>query len=815
MLKNYFIVAIRVFSKYKSFSLINLIGLTLGITVCLLITQYVVFQLSYDTFHKQKEYLYRVTISYENDEGVYEHHAAISNGLGPFLKNNFPEVVNQTRIIKSSAFSRSSILEYDDGIMKQSREFHEDGIYFVDSTFLEMFTYPIVFGDSESPLAKPNSMVLSESAAKKYFGESNPIGKTLTFSPFIDFEITGVFKDPPLNSHHQFDFLLSLGKAFEKDLLFKDNLHFYGEAYHTYIQLGSDINVFDFQEKIQQSVLEITDRKAAQTAIKLQPITDIHLYSDLASELNQNGSALATYTLSITAILVMLMAWSNFTNLSLLRNIFRRKEAGVRKTLGANKYQLTIQFVLESLIINSFAFVLALAAAELFQPYFSKLLGYKLPTLFSFNPLVFIFLCLTLLGGSILTGLFPSLILTSENTVGMLKSLPKMQTIFSRKVVIFFQMVAVFALITCTNTITKQMNFVHNKDLGLRTEQVLVLNGPKLFNNLDIDKSESYKQFVSKYQTFRSEILQNSSIKAVSSSNFVPGDHIDFTATLENPASGSGTPKQIKRIFVNYDFDKVFELEMVAGRFFSDNFNSEEKSIVLNESAIKLLGFNDAESALNKEIYYWNNPVTIVGVSKDFHFRSLKKRVEPMFFWLNNERTFITLKLKADNISVTLIDINKTWDMVFTDSPFQFFFANEYFNNQYKEDQILKTLIASFTLVALVIASLGLFGLAAFAIQLRTKEIGIRKILGATIANIITLLSKDYLRIVLIGYLIAIPIAWYVMSLWLSNFSYRIKITPEIYALAGAAAILIITLTVSWQVFKAAVANPVESLRNE
>lgn len=817
MLKNYFKIAFRLLSKYKSFSLINLTGLTLGITVCLLITQYVSFQLSYDQFHRQKESLYRVSLNYVNDKGISEQHAGISNSLGPFLKTEFPEIINQTRMIKSSAFTRTSIVKYNDGVNNQSREFHEDGVYFVDSSFLEMFTYPIVLGDSESPLANPYSIILSESAAKKYFGESNPIGKNLTFNSFLDFEVTGVFKDPPLNSHQKFNFLLSIEGAFEEGLLNRNNLHLYGDSYHTYIELSPNVNAQEVQAKIQQPLIDLTDRKFESTSINLQPITEIHLYSELVDEQNQNGSALVVFTLSFIALLVLMLAWSNFTNLSLLRNLLRTKETAVRKTLGALKHQLVFQFVLESLILNFIAFMLALGVAEVFQPYFSKLLGYNLPGLFSFNPVIFLLLSLLFAGGSVLTGLIPSLILSYSKPVGMLKSFSKMQSQGNsfRMSLVIFQLAAVFILITCTFTISKQMNFMQNKDLGLEVEQVLILNGPKLYNDASTNRTVSYKQFVSKYHTFKSEILRNSSVKAVSSTNYIPGDNVDFSASLDNPNSTTNIPQLIKRIFVNYDFDQVFELKMVAGRFFSEDFTDENNAIVLNESAIKQLGFADAENALHKEIHYWGNPVTIIGVTKDFHFSSLKNKVEPMFFWLNTERTFLTLKLNTENIDQTLATVNETWSSVFEGSPLHFFFADEYFNNQYKEEQKLETLITLFTGVSIVIAGLGLFGLVAFMIQRRTKEIGIRKVLGANVANVVTLLSKDFVKLVIVGFTIAIPIAWYAMNQWLADFAYRIELGPGTFVFTGGAAVAIALLTVSLQSLKAAVANPVESLKSE
>jgi putative ABC transport system permease protein len=792
MLWNYFKVTWRNIKRYKGYSFINVIGLAVGLACCILILLWVRDELSYDRFHKHLDDLYRVVTEFHKTEPA-THYWPVCAPLAPALKEEYPEITRATRFTR---LRRGQLMKYGD------KNFLESRICLTDSDFFEMFTFPFIEGDPRSALSYPNSVILTEEMAAKYFGSENPLGKTLNINNEYDFMVAGIIKNVPHNSHLQFDFLLPFIRIedFEQSWAVLDNWTLSGFA--TYVQLDKDASAEALSNKIADYLKKHVQE--SEDVIYLQPFKDIHLYSShIQFGVEGQGDIRYVYIFSIVAFFILVIACINFMNLATARSACRAKEVGLRKVVGASKSQLIKQFFCESVFMAFLSLILAIVLVELFLPVFAKLSGKQLNLNLSthLNILVAI-VAMTLITG-LLSGSYPALFLSSLRPVKVLKGALKTEGkgYLFRKVLVVSQFALSILLIVCTVVVSHQVGFMRNKKLGFDREHVVY------FPIRD--------ELALRYESIKDEWLKDTGIKNVSVSSSLPTSGVILTT---DKVSWEGkNPENVVVLevtSVGYDFIETFGMEMVKGRSFSKKYPSdEEEAVVINETAMKMIGMEDP---VGKQLFFGESAVTIIGVVKDYHFKSLHSEIEPLVMAIvPSLYRYVFVKLDAGNIPSTLAHIESTWRTFFPDTPFEYHFLDEDYDKLYRSEQRMGTLFNHFTILAVVISCLGLFGLALFMAEKRTKEIGIRKVLGASVSGIVVVLNKEFTKWVLVANVVAWPIAYYAMSKWLQGFAYRIDLDFWIFVLAALIAYAVAVATVSYQSIKAAVANPANSLRYE
>lgn len=801
MLKNYLVIAWRNIRKNKVFSLINILGLSTGIAACLLITQYVMHELSYDNYHSKKDRIYRMQQD-RYDKGVLSTQWAYGcSAIGQALKENFPEVQEYVRMRGGA-----EVLSYGDIFFK------EEKAYFASEAFFKVFSIPLIKGDPETALTRPQTLVLSRSAARRYFKDEDPIGKTLKMNGQADFEVTGVFEDVPENSHMKPEVLYSfatVAKWWGDEVL----TAWQWDGFWNYILLDEGVDPEAFEAKIPPLVEKLAGedlkRFDAGMEFHLQRIDDIHLDSHYMGEFEVNGSRSSTYFLSVIAVFVLLIAWINYINLSTARSMERAKEVGLRKVMGSFRTQLVRQFLMESSLVNIFAFVVAFALVLIALPYFNELAGRQIGFTLLQSPKFWLVLGGVLAIGILLSGLYPAFVLSGYMPVEVLKG--KFRTswrgLYLRKGLVVFQFVATVVLLVGTFTVYRQITFMRQQDLGVNIDQTLILRGP----------ASTDSTYTAKYEVFRNVLSQYPEITAVTASTSIPGEQPGWNAGgIRLISEGEEASKQYRIIATDYDFVDAYGLKLAAGRTFSREYPNEMGSVLMNESASKLMGFEKVEDALQKEIFFWGDTFRIVGVLKDYHQESLKKAHDQLIFRFNPEvRGYYSLKVASSNMTETVDKVREAWASVFMGNPFDYFFLDEHYNNQYKADQQFGKITALFSLLAIFIACLGLFGLSSLTAVQRTKEIGVRKVMGASVPGILLLVGRNFVVLVSAAILIATPVAWIVMNNWLEGFANRIPMSWWIFALPGAVVVLIAMFTISFHTIQAARANPAHSLRYE
>lgn len=807
MLRNYLKIALRNLLKNKIFSFINILGLAIGMAACLLILQYVTSELSYDEFHTNKDNIYRLKQNRYNKGVLSTEWAAGCAAVGLAVKEAFPEVEEYAKLM-----STQGVVIYNEA-PGGPISFKEEKMYFATASFLPMFSFDLVQGDEATALQEPFKAVISESAAQRYFKDENPIGKRISVNDRDEYEITGVFKDVPENSHLKFNFLLSF-ETFVKWVGEEAHTAWQWDGFYNYIALQPGTDPKALEEKIpalvEQKAGEELRQYDAGMEFFLQPLTDIHLYSNYMMEAEVNGDGEAVYALLIIAFFIIVIAWVNYINLSTARSIDRAKEVGVRKVMGSIRPQLIRQFLFESIILNTLAVVLSMLLVLATYRYFNTLTGKEM-TLSLFTTASF---WLVVAGffviGAFLSGTYPAFVLSSFKPVSVLKG--KMSSskngVMMRKLLVVVQFTASVFLITGTLTVYRQIMYMQNQDLGVAIDQALVIEAPSV-----IDDSV----YADRIQAFKTELLGNSLVKTATASTAVPGSKPGWNAggiRLIHQDDREGN--QYRVIGIDYDFVDAFQLKIIEGRNFSRSFGTDESAVLFNESAVKLMGFEDPEKALNQEIFFWGDTFQIVGVVKDYHQESLKANFDPLIFRLiPASQDYFSLKIEAADISETMAFVQETWHQYFPGNPFEYFFLDEHFNKQYQADLQFGKVFGFFAVLAIFVACLGLFGLSSFTATQRTKEIGIRKVLGASVSGIVTLLSRDLIKLVFIASLIALPMAYLVMQKWLQNYSFKIDISWWLLCVPVIAVLLIAVITVSFQTFKAAIVNPIQSLRYE
>lgn len=800
MLQNYITSIFRYTSRNPVFTVINILGLAIGMTACMLIAQYVVHELSYDGFHSNKERLYRIQQDRYDKGELSTRWASGCAGIGPDLEANFPEVKRYTRLRPNGG-----ILANHDVF------FNEEGLYHASEHFFSMFSIPLKYGIDSVVLKDPFQIVLSESLAKKYFGSENPVGKTLKYNGETDYQVSGVFEDLPENTHMKFDALMSfvsLTKLWNDPIL-----SWNWDGFLTYIEFNEHTDIKAFESKlptfIQKQNGEDLKKFNAGLEFHLQPLSSIHLDSDFIGEFKANGNRQSTYFLGLIAVLILIIAWINYVNLSTAKSIERAREVGVRKVMGGFRSQLIQQFLFESAVLNAVAFIIAIAMVTMLTPWFSSFTGRELDyLLFRYN-MFWLIISLLIMGGAIFSGLYPAFVLSSYKPAEVLKGRFKNSNagIVFRKGMVVAQFVASITLIVGTFTVYRQLSYMRNQALGVSLNQTVVLHSPRVIDS-------TYEQ---KYQVFKERLLQYPEVVAVSASTTVPGRRADWNAGgIRRLSQREDEQNQYRVIMMDHDFIKSYGLSVATGRAFSSEVVNEDEHVLLNESASRLMGFTSPEQAINDQIFFWGDTFKIVGVLKDYHQESLKKAFDPMVFrYSNAPNGMYSIKFKTSKVHESLATFESVWKEIFPGNPFSHFFLDEFYDRQYQSDRRFGDIFGLFSALAIFIACLGLFGLSSLTVIQRTKEIGVRKVLGASVSSILGLVTKDYMLLLSIAMVLAIPLAGWLMSKWLTDFAYRISLSWWIFAIPCLVVVAIALVTVSIHTLRAAYTRPSKSLRYE
>lgn len=813
MIKNYFKIALRNLWKNKGYSAINIFGLAVGLASCLLITLYVTDELSYDRYNKKADRIYRINSDIRFG-GADLHITETSDMMGELLKKDYPQVEEYTRIYNNEG----------DKLIKKGDEFiDEPRIAYVDSTFFDVFTLPAIEGNPNKALFEPNTVVLTQTAALKYFNNVHAIGKILEIkndASTIPFKVTAVIKDVPKESHFNFEVFLSMKNAnYQWGQLTSHN-------FHTYLLLkpGTDYKAFEkhFDQYTDKYVLPYAQqfikinsmdefRKAGnKLEYSLIPLTGIHLKSDFNFEITPSGNIQYVYIFSVVALFILILACINFMNLSTARSAKRAKEVGIRKVLGTQRKTLITQFLTESTITALIALALALLIAYLVLPLFNDIAAKTLSITDLFNKQLILFLILLPFIVGLLAGSYPALYLSKFKPIAVLKN--NLHTGFKksslRNVLVVFQFAISIMIIIGTIIVYSQLHYIQTKQLGFNKDQVLIIDGANALGK--------------NAQAFKNDVLALESVSSGTLSAYLPvsnssrSDNSYSKEAVMNTQSGIDMQTWI----VDYDYIKTMGMQIVKGRNFSKDYGSDSSAILITETTARMLGFDDP---VGKTIYSPTGapgagalvPVQIIGVVKDFNFESLRRKLGPLCMHLGNSNGLASFKVSSTNTKNLITQIEKKWKQLAPGMPFSYRFMSDSFNEMYRSEQRVGNLAVVFAILAILIACLGLFGLVTYMAEQRHKEIGVRKVLGASVSNVVLLLSKDFLLLVAIAAVLAFPLAWWGMHKWLQDFEYRIQITVWVFVIAGMAALLIALFTVSYQAIKAALANPVKSLRTE
>lgn len=794
MFKNYFKIALRNLWKHKAFSFINIMGLTVAMTACFLIFLYVKFELSYDSFHAKSDRIYRIVCDIKTPTETINA-GGPAWAVAPNVKSEFPEV---------DAFVR---IAGDDNVLvrKGDIKFEEKNSMWADSAFFKVFDFKLLKGNPQTALKEPFSVVFTESAAKKYFGKEDPMGQSLLITgDGLPAKVTGIMKDLPENSVVKGDLVLSMSTITQK---FNQGLDSQWGNYgaQAYLLLKPAANPRSLEKRF-PAFLESrngTEMKKLQMypTLFLEPLKDVYLRSTRNG--SKTGNINNVYIFSIIAIFILCIACINFVNLTTARSAERAKEVGIRKVVGAAKKQLTFQFIGESVILCLVAFLITIGLSALLLGLFNQLAGKTISSGVFQNPGYLLLLLLAAIGIGLLAGTYPALVLSSFKPVTVLKG--RFSTgrkgILLRKGLVVTQFTISIALIIGTIVVYRQMNYMRNRDLGFSKDQVMVIdtNG---------DKAKD---------AFRQALSGIPNVKSTAMSSSVPGGNNPGAYSEIENIKGDLQIANLDLYFVDFDYINQFKIKMLAGRGFSKSFGTDTtQAMVLNEAAVKMFGYASPQQAVGKRFKQWGREGKIIGVMKDFHFRSLQEIIKPLSMRIEpNGCNLVSVSIGGSNITATTAAIENKWKAMIPNRPFSFFFLDEFFDRQYRTEQRFGKLFVNFAILAIFISCLGLLGLASYSTMQRTREIGIRKVMGASVQGIVNLLSKEFIQLVIISFVVAVPLSWYFMHKWVQNFAYRLDISWWVFALAGIAALVIALLTVSYQAIRAAIANPVNSLRTE
>ena len=807
MFKNYFKIALRNLKRQKLYSIINVLGLSIGLTASIIIILFITDEVNFDRFNQNYDRIARViTTSHSKDKSVRSY--SLTPGiLGEKLKEEYPEVEDYADIIDSYTWGRFTV-EHN------QNKYYESDYLITEPSFLKIFDFKILAGNKNNLLTEPNEMVLTESTAKKLFGNENPVGEIIkTDRQWGDFKVSGIMKDPPKNSHLQFSMLISMKSLskFKGFIKAMNSLDY--SIVRTYLLFKPGYNPINFSEKLREfQNYHKTKSFGTTDIISLQPLRNIHFNSqNIEFDLNANSRSRTTlYILAMIGLLIILIASINYTNLTIAKSINRIKEIGIRRVVGADKNQLIHQYLIESVVVTFIALFAAVFIVELILPAFNNFTGKYLILLNrSSLPEIAVIILLTVFIG-IFSGILPALLITKFNTTLILqgKVRPKSSISLIGKGLVVIQFAVSIAMIFCTVTIFKQLQYIQNKELGFNKDNMFVV---------DINSSGARSNFI----TMKNEFSRDPNVKSITVSSRIPGDWKNQEEIkARNFGENIKNDKKMFYIGADYDFIKTFGITLLKGRNFHNSYSGDSSNIIVNREAALALGLtnplgrsvviSDGES---KGVY------TIIGLVKDFNFQSLHEKISPMIigFWNNPfiQIDYFTARISGKNIPETIkyfVSVQNNFDKI---TPFEYNFLDQRIEGFYKQDEHEAVIVNTASGLALLIACLGLFGLGALSAQKRTKEIGVRKVLGATIPGIIITFSGDFVKLVLLANLISLPVAYYLMQKWLNEFAYRINISLSIFIISGTIALIIALFTISFQAIKASIANPVESLRYE
>jgi putative ABC transport system permease protein len=814
MLKNYFKISYRNLVHNKGLSIINIVGLSIGMTCCLLIFQYVAFEYSFDNFHNNKENLYRALQSFAHKgEELSVGDAYTAQGLAPALKDAVPEIAEITRVHPEDAVLFDAA--------HPEKVFEDDHIIYADPGFMTMFSFPLVSGDRAKKLTSGTAFI-SESAAQKYFGTSNPEGRTMEITGIIRkaFTISGVFQDVPANSHLRFDVVLPMD-----DLLRSEEYANEPEGgwswnnFATYVQLHPGADRQAVAKRMTDIYLKYRGEFIAQqggiAAMNIQPISDIHLNSEIDGPGNiVAGSYRTVHFFLIIGLVTLVIALVNYVNLATARAVNRSREVGVRKVAGAKRAQLVVQFLCESGLTNLSAAIMSLAFAAALIPFVNDIAETQLSIAMWATQEFWLVFVAGIMTGTLLAGLYPAFVLSSFRPASVLKGRDGYVSGHSwlRKSLVVVQFAASIMLLAGTATVYSQLNFMRNIDLGLNINQVLTMRAPRVLPE-NTDRATVM-------QTFKQQLANIPGIQQSALSSSIPGAGFNWNgAAIRKATDDPSAAIRGVATYVDSTFANLYGLKLLVGKEFKDITLSQDKdapwNVILNETAVASLAFSSPAEAVDQMIDIGGYRAQIIGVYKDFNWSSAHQARQNIVFGQTTRGSHISVRLATTETASVIAQIQKLYQTLFPGNVFTYAFADEAFDLQYQNDQRFAKLFSIAAGMTIFIACMGLFGLVAFTAQQRIKEIGVRKVLGATVTDIVGLLSKDFLKLVVIGLILAVPVTWYVMNEWLQNFAYRTNVNFFTLLVSGSLAIMIALLTVSWQSFKAAIANPVDSLRNE
>lgn len=813
MLKNYLKTTLRNLRKFKAYSLINIAGLAIGLACCLLIMLYVQHELTYDRHHEHADRIYRIAADIYFG-GNHLRMATAPAPMAPTMVNDFPEVLQSVRFRGQGSFLVKA--------QAMGQNFKEERVIFADSTLFEVFTMPMLAGDPETALRDPGAVVISRSTAAKYFGDEDAVGQMLIFDNRSSYQVTGVFADMPENSHFRFDLIASLASLEES----RNNL-WVSNNFRSYLLLapGADAGALEakfpaiVEKYMGPMVRELTGAGFSEFLAKgnrvryyLQPLCDIHLHSDLTAEFQPNGNMQYIYIFSAIAFFILLIACINFMNLSTARSAGRAREVGVRKVVGSHRLQLIGQFLAESVFLSMLALLVAIGLVAIILPFFNNFAGMNLELLSKDNWSLLLTIVIVAGVVGIFAGSYPAFVLSSFRPVQVLKgnTAGRMHPSRLRSALVVFQFSISIILIVGTLIIASQLRYVQSKNLGFDREQVIMLHDVYALG--------------SQVEAFKNEVLRHPDIISATVTGYLPINSNRSDMGFWPDGRRDADPVSMQIWSVDHDYVKTLGMEIVAGRDFAREFGADSSAIIINERAATVFGFDDP---LGKRIFTFdytpgigmdpNRTIgyTIIGVLRDFHFESLKSHIGALGLRLGRSNAYLSCRFRTENVASIIAGLQEKWQAFSPEQPFAYSFLDDRFSAMYKNERRIGELFGLFATLAIVTACLGLFGLASYTAEQRTKEIGVRKVLGASVPGVVALLSKDFIKLVLVANLIAWPVAWLVMQRWLGGFAYRTDIGWWIYAAAGLLALIIALLTVSWQAIRASLLNPTQALRYE
>jgi putative ABC transport system permease protein len=800
MFKNYLLVAFRNLKKNKAFSFINILGLAIGMAACLLIIQYVTYELSFDNFQANKARIFRVDQDRYNNGKLSTKWTA-----GAFAVGNAIKVLPEVQTVVKMVGAGDILASYKDQKMVIRNT------YFASEDFFKVFSFPLVSGDPNTALKDPNTVVISQDIADKLFHGTDAVGKSILVNNDSPVKVTGVMKKWPDNTHMKCDYLLAYSSIYKyagNDL----DTRWRNDGCITYVMLKPGADAKAVEKKfsvITNKAYEQFKSDGDAAVYMLKPVQEIHLSPDRMGEMQANADGKSVYLLLGIAIFVIIIAWINYINLATARGVSRAKEVGVRKTLGSAKNQLVMQFMFEAGLLNLMSLVLAFILIACFLPVFSSISGLHISfTLFA-NAIFWLTVAAMLLIGTVFSGFYPAIVLSSYKPVEVIKgklSATQGGSIL-RKGLVVFQFTASIFLLIGSLTVFKQVQFMQKQDLGMKIDQTIVIKAP-------LAKIDSFYRNI---KAFKRESLLLPEVKSVTASTSIPGEPIFWNAGgIKLVGDDDKTAKQYRVIGADYDFLTAYNLKLLAGRVFGESFRTDTGALVFTKKGAEQLGFNKPADALGKRVFFWGKNYTVVGVVDNYHQQSLHDAYDAIIFrCIPDIRGDVSVKISTTNMQRTLQVLQANWKEEFPGDEFNYFFLDQHFNEQYKADQHFGQVFGIFTFIAILVACLGLFGLVSYTIVQRTKEIGIRKVLGASVNNILQLLYKDFAWLIVIAFVVSIPLAWYATEKWLESYAFRINLGVFLFIIPFLVVSVIAFVTVSLISIRAALTNPVKSLKTE